>query len=29
MDCTFQTKEGKFNYRVGTIIMSELGLLVI
>lgn len=28
MDCTFKTKEGRFNYRVGAIIMSDLGLLV-
>ncbi|MGX7149291.1 NUDIX hydrolase [Enterococcus ureasiticus] len=29
MDCTFKTKEGRFNYRVGAIIMSDLGLLVV
>lgn len=29
MDCTFQTKKGRFNYRVGAIIMSDLGLLVV
>lgn len=29
MDCTFQTKEGRFNYRVGAIITNDLGLLVV
>ncbi|WP_207694177.1 hypothetical protein DOK67_0001875 [Enterococcus sp. DIV0212c] len=29
MDCTFQTKKGRFNYRVGAIIISDLGLLVV
>ncbi|MEI5991462.1 NUDIX hydrolase [Enterococcus crotali] len=29
MDCTFQTEDGRFNYRVGAIIMSDLGLLVV
>ncbi|WP_429950435.1 hypothetical protein IGJ55_000888 [Enterococcus sp. AZ170] len=29
MDCTFQTDAGRFNYRVGAIITSDLGLLVV
>lgn len=29
MDCTFQTEKGRFNYRVGAIITSEVGLLVV
>ncbi|MEI5994981.1 NUDIX hydrolase [Candidatus Enterococcus mansonii] len=29
MDCTFQTQEGRFNYRVGAIITSDLGLLLV
>lgn len=28
-DCTFQTDTGRFNYRVGAIITSDLGLLVV
>ncbi|MHC5229623.1 NUDIX hydrolase [Enterococcus sp. LJL99] len=29
MDCTFQTEKGRFNYRVGAIITSEIGRLFV
>jgi len=29
MDCTFKTEEGKFNYRVGAIIIHDNKLLMV